>query len=322
MDRDSYNEFKEALKGAITGELPGVEINESSMLKRNNLKVDAFTINDGSDMCPVVYPKGLYESFNDGVSIERIAKGVAETLHNNSIPEMPEFTREEAEKHISISLLNTKMNKELLETCPNRVLKGTDLSEVIRWHLNEECSFLVKNEMMSDLQMTKEELFNAAKVNLSREQFSIKSMQDTIKDFFADEGLSNELEAEMMPDMGTPELLVVSRESKCDGSAAMASDKVMQAVYDRLNEDFFILPSSRHEIICLGKSSVDDPRDLKKMVGEVNESCLKPDDYLSDNTFKYSGMTHSLSMCDEDGVFMETSARQIERSPKMAMGGI
>ena len=321
MDREAYSNFKEMLKDAISDELRGAEIVESSVLKRNSQMVDTFTINDRKSICPVIYPESLFEKYQRGVSIESIASGVVESIQENRFEEFPDLTREEAEKHVSISLLNTELNQEMLETCPNRQLNGTDLSEVVRWHLNDEASFLVKNDMMTNLKMTKEELFTVAENNLNNESFSIESIQDTMKELFYGDSVPDDIAAEMMPDVG-PDLLVVSRKSLVDGSAALVSDKVMQAVHDRLGEDFYILPSSRHEVLCLGASAVDDPRELKRMVCEINASCLKPDDYLSDSTFRYNGRAHLLTMCNPEGTFLETDARSFEHSPRMVLGGM
>lgn len=50
--------------------------------------------------------------------------------------------------------------------------------------------------------------------------------------------------------------------------------------------DFYILPSSIHELICVSKDDVSDPECLKEMVKDVNEAEVKEEDQLSDYVFQ------------------------------------
>ena len=56
--------------------------------------------------------------------------------------------------------------------------------------------------------------------------------------------------------------------------------------------DYYIIPSSIHETIILkGYDS-----GLKAMVREVNATQVPPEDFLSDNVFKYNAMTREFEM--------------------------
>lgn len=72
------------------------------------------------------------------------------------------------------------------------------------------------------------------------------------------------------------------------GAGILAINKLLDIVRERISDDFYILPSSIHEIICVSKSfsgpSVDD---LREMVGIVNTQELSPEDKLSDDVFLY-----------------------------------
>lgn len=53
--------------------------------------------------------------------------------------------------------------------------------------------------------------------------------------------------------------------------------------------DFYILPSSIHELICVNKKEVSDVNFLIQMVKDVNEAEVKEEDQLSDYVFQIIG---------------------------------
>ena len=56
---------------------------------------------------------------------------------------------------------------------------------------------------------------------------------------------------------------------------------------EKLGDSFFILPSSRHEVILVPPEMGKDYRDLEDMVHQVNESQVAPEDRLSDHVYHF-----------------------------------
>ena len=102
-------------------------------------------------------------------------------------------------------------------------------------------------------------------------------------------------------------MFVITNSSKIDGAAAMLSDSTMQAAYERIGENFYIAPSSRHEILAIPESAIERPEDLKEIVESVNSTEVSKSDYLSDNVYRYDGISHEISpVFDEEGRLLET----------------
>lgn len=80
-------------------------------------------------------------------------------------------------------------------------------------------------------------------------------------------------------------ILVVTTKDNDEGAALMVSEKVMDKLEKQFSSKFLILPSSVHEFIAVPYKSKDDIRSCKKMVQEVNNTVLSPNEYLSDNVF-------------------------------------
>ena len=53
------------------------------------------------------------------------------------------------------------------------------------------------------------------------------------------------------------------------------------------DRSFFVLPSSRHEVILIADDGMADYRNLQDMVEQVNASEVRPEDKLTDNVYHY-----------------------------------
>jgi hypothetical protein len=60
-----------------------------------------------------------------------------------------------------------------------------------------------------------------------------------------------------------------------------------------IHSDFFILPSSVHELIIVPDNG-EDPQILQRMVKEVNSTQVSAQDVLSDNIYRFRRNTQAL----------------------------
>jgi hypothetical protein len=89
-----------------------------------------------------------------------------------------------------------------------------------------------------------------------------------------------------MPDM--PPVFVVSNTSGILGASAILYDGVADEIREKMNgEDFYVLPSSIHEMIVCPSSPDGDVEDLKEMVTLVNADNVAPQDRLTDSVYKF-----------------------------------
>ena len=96
-----------------------------------------------------------------------------------------------------------------------------------------------------------------------------------------------------------PELWVVTNERGEYGAAALAMPEVLQQLHERIGEDYYVLPSSRHEFLAIGKSfgeSEEDMQSLEDMIKQVNEGEVDAADQLSDNLMFFNGESLSIPL--------------------------
>ena len=63
-----------------------------------------------------------------------------------------------------------------------------------------------------------------------------------------------------------------------------------------MDSDFYILPSSVHEVILVPTTSKKDLQKMSDMVESVNTSTLLPEEILSDHAYYYSREQDEITM--------------------------
>lgn len=84
-------------------------------------------------------------------------------------------------------------------------------------------------------------------------------------------------------------MLVVTTNDFQYGASAMLHDTILQNIYATIKQPYFILPSSRHEVLAYPDNGSFTATELRKMVSDVNLGFVEPQDVISDNVFYYDG---------------------------------
>ena len=67
----------------------------------------------------------------------------------------------------------------------------------------------------------------------------------------------------------------------------MLYDGVLEKFAGEIGGDFYILPSSIHETLFMPAMPFVEERELLEMVHEVNAGYVAPEEFLSDNVYRY-----------------------------------
>ena len=99
--------------------------------------------------------------------------------------------------------------------------------------------------------------------------------------------------------MEAPEVYVATNPQKFMGASVMNYPGFMEQASEQLGGDFFILPSSVHELLFLPAGNDVDLDHLKGMVREVNDSQVEPKDRLSYQVYYYSKEEKTIELADK-----------------------
>ena len=106
----------------------------------------------------------------------------------------------------------------------------------------------------------------------------LDSMTDVIRELT--DGM-DELE-----DMGVP-MYVLTNKRRTQGAVCILYEGILWECYKCIGEDYYILPSSVHEVILLADTGEEDIQLLKRMVREVNATQVLPEEVLSDSVYYF-----------------------------------
>lgn len=143
-------------------------------------------------------------------------------------------------------------------------------------------SIRVSNQMMETYDIEKEELIEACIRNMEQ-QVAVMSLKEQICTMAGiDPSELEEGESEF------PEITVITNQGLLDGAGSILLPSVQKRMEQKYGSCFAILPSSRHEVLVAPLTDgVQEAIFYQKMVKEVNETQVDPEDFLSDHVYVY-----------------------------------
>ena len=308
VNDENYKQFIEKtiqnIKKILTTEY-GIEVEsiKPGLFHKNNIDLVGVTIKEVDNIvAPTVYMDTYYQDYQDGVSLDDIAASISSSVSMafNMKPELPIFTVEEAKKHITLTLINEDKNKKMLMEVPHFKVGGAD-SDVVaipRWYISDEASFVVNNDVASQLCLTSDEIIKIGIENINAQEFQVLSMKDVLMEMVVKDGIPLSMVEDMFSsELSNPPMIVVTNERKLQGASAILSSQTLKQVEEIIGGEYYLLPSSIHETIAVPVKDLT-VEELNRMVREINMTEVKPEDVLSDNVFKYNG--DKLTMVFED----------------------
>lgn len=319
MDQTQYSpvkqEFLDYLLDNLHSFLPDyvhedTSIQVKDIVKSNDVVLTAVILNEPGVMTsPTIYVDSYIDAYENGKDFDSILSEIADTYVENRNKEFGNFdlhsiTDFESVKDLLVTkIVNTGMNQEYLKNIPHEEVG--DLSVFCQIRLPEEVGahamVTVHEGLLKGWDVSFEEVYAAAKQNdLILTEPKLIPMEEVVlhlldgKDF-AQEGFLPEKKMQSDP------MYVFSSADQCNGAKFMNRPELLEQIAEFLETDFVVLPSSIHETIVV---PLDDGllnlEELGKMVREINETEVRPEEVLSDHIYVYAREEKELSF-EKDG---------------------
>ena len=311
MFHDIY-EFADALKSILEKRIEDSEIEVSEVEKNNSVILTGITVRQkGSPIAPNIYVNRLFEAYQDGMEvqeivgeIERICQSEKETaLQHFQIKELADFGK--IRNKISLKLVNVERNEKRLETMPHRMFLDLAITYDVRVTQIADAvgSVAVTNDMMKAWDVTEEQLYELALQNaVKQDRGVVKPLESLMQEWFGGDTETDEkdytykdFDISIAEEIQETALYVATNRSKTNGAAVVLYPYLLDTVGTFLG-DFFILPSSIHEILLLPADGAMESSELLRMVHEVNASTVAAEEVLSENVYRYDVAKKSLSV--------------------------
>lgn len=301
---DFSTELVKRIKDLYNAAEQSIDISYGVAMK-NNKPLNAVGVGFmDSNTGPVIYVDDIYKEFTDGKDMGDIVNDAVLIIEHakKNAPTLNNLEMDDIKNNLFVELINKEMNTTIAGICAHQDIN--DLMIIPRYKCIQEKdkigSFIVSRKFQTEiLQMTDDELLNIAKKNTFNQEYLCKGAYQTMGDT-----LGIDLDMPMHE-----KLYVLSNSKKLYGATALVNPKVMNNVQETINEkEFFIIPSSIHEVMIVPSSFVDDPADLKGMIAESNDdtTTINNKDILSYNIYRYNGK--KLQICNSlDDLFNQTN---------------
>lgn len=307
----TYEEFvQEILKKLQNRVGDRYQIQHKQIIRNNALVLDGILLQQAQErIVPSIYLNGYYEDYLSGQSADQIIDLLLKLYHEqkdnySSLEDEISFDFETIKESIYFRLVNYDMNRRLLKDVPHRIIWDLAVTYHCMVHSDGDHigSVQITTEHCSHWQINEAELMTLAARNTPRLFPSVfRPMGDIMRDMIGTE-LKNaqdsgdheqeQLLSDNLEELDRENLLsksgmyVLTNTRGINGAACLLYSDSIRTLSDKLQGDFYILPSSIHELIVI-PDNVNPERDLCRMVSDINQTQVPKEDILSDNIYRY-----------------------------------
>ena len=235
-------------------------------------------------------PTSFYERLEAGQNYYHVMSDLA-AVADRHLNEMPHIdtamlnSYENIRAHLTMQLVGTQANQAMLRNVPHTEIE--DMSVVYRVKIDmgrgEEASTLVTNRMLSAFGITKEQLHaDALESAPSVSPATLRVLSDVLGEMIGDMEYT-----ESPPNV--PQLYVASTRDSHYGAASVFYPGFLEAAKQVVGDQFFVLPSSLHEMLLYPDNGMMSTAELKAMVTAINADVVQPEEVLTNNVYHYDG---------------------------------
>lgn len=290
-----------------------------SVKKNNGRELTGIVVRHaGHSTSPTIYINSFYRKNITGEEIQKISDRLYDEFLAAEFEEDMDLSGfvlfENAKKKLAYKLIHAGKNRELLKSVPHKLFHN--LAIVFYYTVQEapfygKATILVRNSHMKRWGTNVEELMQIAKQNTPMLFPSvIDDMANVMREILA-QGLKEDIlgaksgekeKAALLDEKWLDELLdqmsesggrdkipmyVLSNEQKLYGAACILYPGVLKKFAEKMGQDFYVLPSSVHEVILVPTEAGTDQESLLEIVTDINRTQVAEDEVLADSVYYY-----------------------------------
>ena len=268
----NYEDFKKEvmanMKAYLSEEYKDYDMKFQMIKKGSGGEYEALMVGPKDRKMSVIPALNITEAFRKyeiGVPFDEVMEKLADIRMNASLPNFNKedmFDYEKIKDRILPRLINTAANQEYLADKPHRDIEDLSLVYAVRISEDDQgfSEAVITNDLANMWEVSDQELHDKAMENI----------------------------AERPP-------VFQNIESVLFGAVMAVNPKTMDRIAAKFG-DVYVIPSSVDETLIVPKSAVDDVQELAKIVRQVNDSEVRPEDQLSNNVYEYDSETHTLKI--------------------------
>ncbi len=299
-----YKEFKEAFKEDLREALSerGIKVTLSeNQVNKLNKSYDALCVTpEGSNVGVNLNVEQLFSAHEEGTSYANVAKGAIDNvetaignIHQINVDSLLDY--DQMKKNLSMCVVSADRNAKMLDKVPHE--KMEDMAVVYRFIVDKRedgnSTVLVTNALLKQFDITHDQLRkDALEIAPEIRPAEIKGMTEMLTEMT---GMEVDPSMHEVDDV----MFVATVHDKMNGAGVIAYPNFMEDAAEKLGGDYFVLPSSIHEVLLVKDNGSMNVKDLESMVKEVNSTQVEPEDQLTDHVYHYDSKEHLFELADK-----------------------
>lgn len=297
----SYEEFVELVEKRMRECLPQEwNICIRTVIKNNGSEHKGIVIREPDiNISPTIYLEEYFERYQSGCTLDEITHQIGMLYRHVKMSHRWEGTfltdYENIRSRIIYRVVNCRKNEEYFKEIP--YVPFLDLAVVFYVMLDldeeEQTAFMpISKEHLQLWDVKAEDVYKEACKNTEKLLPAEFAPMQTILCEMSGEELWEEEQAK-------DDAYILTNSSRNFGATAILYHSCLRHIGEYLAEDFYVMPSSIHEVIILPVSMAPSWEELNFIVSEINETQLKSEDVLSDGAYFYCREKDKLMMSEK-----------------------
>ena len=275
----NYSEFVKTMQLEVKEKMDeGIRVERHTVLKNNGTLREGLVISTrDSNVSPTIYLEEFYDQYLNGTPLMEVVQSIMSLYDQIKVSKPYHYDEvisyDKMKNRILYKLVNKELNQDLLKDIP--YIEYLDLA-IVFYILVETTSYgnasiLIRNEHLMNWGVSLDEIYESA----------CKNTRNLLP-----------LEVEKM----TQYMYLVTNKLRNLGASTILYPETCKELEEMIQDNFYILPSSIHEVIIIPESYGVDKEHLEFMVREINETEVDAEDLLSDHVYFYDKTKKEIMM--------------------------
>lgn len=300
----SYEQFVEKVAEILSSQVEGtLHLSIHATVKNNGHERKGITFSEkGTNISPTIYLEEYYEKFIRGSDVKWLAEQVLKMYYKvrieNTWGEDAVQDYQNVKDRIIYKLVNQEKNRELLKQVPYDSYLDLAVLFYVLVDVDEAggqmATMLIRNEHLTWWKVTAEEIRERADTNTEKLlPYEFSAMCMVIEEML---GNSNTDDEEWRKLREQESMYILTNHIRSGGASAILYPGRLEAVGAYFKENYYILPSSIHEVIVIPESRALPKEEMECVIREVNETQVQPEEFLSDRAYYYDRIKRELTV--------------------------
>lgn len=291
-----YQQFVMTLKEKVASILGAeIEVQIHTALKNNgNMRTGLTFSEQHINLSPTIYLEEFFKHYQEGDTVEDIIDCLLNVYrevkfeHSWKVNTISNF--DITKEKIVYKIIHAPQNEILLQNLPFVPFLDFAIVFYILFEVNENgtATIPVTEDLIQLWETNLNDIYQLAKRNTQKLLPAVfKPMRIVIEELLGNP-VDNTIQADDV-------MFVLTNPIRSLGASCILYDDILFHIGNFLKDNYYILPSSIHEVIIIPESQAPSRDALNEMISEVNETQVEIEDVLSDHVYYYDREGKTLS---------------------------